>query len=156
MNEKDMIKGKEMVDREIVTTRLIHAPREFIFEFWTKPEHIKNWWGPNGFTNTIYKMDVTPGGQWEFVMHGPDGIDYPNRNVFIEIVKPELIVFQHMDATHKFVATVSFEAIGSKTRLTFRMLFESAAEYERVKILIADANEQNFDRLEAYMNINLN
>ena len=56
---------------------------------WTDPEHVAKWWGPTGFTNTIYEMDVRPGGVWRFVMHGPDGIDYQNKIVYIEVVKPE-------------------------------------------------------------------
>lgn len=151
-----MANHKEMLDREVVTTRLINAPRELVFEFWTNPDHIKNWWGPNGFTNTIYKMDVRPGGNWEFVMHGPDGIDYNNKSVFVEIIKPERIVFQHLKPIHKFQVTATFEGLGDKTKLTFRMLFESAAECEKVKVYVVDANEQNFDRLETYLSKNLN
>lgn len=151
-----MANHKEMLDREVVTTRLINAPRELVFEFWTNPDHIKNWWGPNGFTNTIYKMDVRPGGNWEFVMHGPDGIDYNNKSVFVEIIEPERIVFQHLMPMHKFQVTATFEGLGDKTKLTFRMLFESAAECEKVKVYVVDANEQNFDRLETYLSKNLN
>jgi len=146
-----MTNRKEMLDRELVTTRLINAPRELVFEFWTNPNHVKNWWGPNGFTNTINKMDVRPGGDWEFVMHGPDGIDYKNKSVFVEIIKPERIVFQHMKPIHKFQVTATFEGLGNKTKLTFRMLFESAAECEKVKVYAVEANEQNFDRLETYI-----
>src|SRR5437762_5468671 len=62
-------------DREINISRLLHAPIELVWEVWTNPEHIKNWWGPNGFTNTITKMEVEPGGEWDLVMHGPDGTD---------------------------------------------------------------------------------
>ena len=147
---------KDIADREVVTRRVINAPRELVFEFWTNPDHIKNWWGPNGFTNTIYKMDVRPGGHWEFVMHGPDGIDYKNKSVFVEIIKPERLVFQHMKPVHKFQVTATFEGLGDRTNLTFRMLFESTAECKKVKEYVVEANEQNFDRLEAYISKNLN
>src|SRR4051794_34340238 len=66
-------------DREIVATRIFEAPRELVFTMWTDREHVAKWWGPRGFTNTIHEMDVRPGGTWRFVMHGPDGTDYPNR-----------------------------------------------------------------------------
>src|SRR5678809_780124 len=61
--------------RELTITRVLNAPIELVWNVWTDPDHIKNWWGPNGFTNTIFEMDVKPGGNWEFIMHGPDGKD---------------------------------------------------------------------------------
>ena len=64
-------------DREIAATRVINAPRELVFRMWTDPEQVAQWWGPNGFTNTIYEMAVRPGGVWRFVMHGPDGVAAP-------------------------------------------------------------------------------
>ena len=60
-------------DREIVATRIYGAPRELVWRVWTDPKHIAQWWGPQGFTNTIREMDVRPGGAWRFTMHGPDG-----------------------------------------------------------------------------------
>src|SRR4051794_12623895 len=83
-------------DREIVATRVFDAPRELVFKAWTDPEHLAQWWGPTGFTNTFHEFDLRPGGVWRFVMHGPDGVDYKNENVFVEIVKPERIVFDHV------------------------------------------------------------
>src|SRR6476659_2119193 len=56
-------------DKELTITRVLNAPIELVWEVWTNPDHIKNWWGPNGFTNTIFEMDVKPGGNWEFIMH---------------------------------------------------------------------------------------
>lgn len=79
----------DTADREIVISRLIHAPRELVFKVWTDPKHVAHWWGPNGFTNTIHEMDVRPGGVWRFIMHGPDGVDYPNKIVYKEVVKPQ-------------------------------------------------------------------
>jgi uncharacterized protein YndB with AHSA1/START domain len=111
--------------REIVATRVFDAPRELVWEAWTNPEHVAKWWGPKGFTNTIHEMDVRPGGVWQFVMHGPDGTDYQNKIVFIEIVKPERLVYDHVSGP-KFQMTVTFDDHGGKTRLTARMLFESA------------------------------
>ena len=71
-------------EREISITRLFDAPRELVFEAWTDPEQVVQWWGPHGFTTTIHEMDVRPGGVWRFIMHGPDGTDYDNRVVFEE------------------------------------------------------------------------
>ena len=69
-------------DRELLLTRVLNAPIELVWEVWTNPKHIAQWWGPNGFTNTITTMDMHPGGEWDLVMHGPDGTDYKNKSVF--------------------------------------------------------------------------
>jgi uncharacterized protein YndB with AHSA1/START domain len=113
-------------DREIIATRVFDAPRELVFKMWTDREHVAQWWGPRGFTNTIYEMDVRPGGMWRFVMHGPDGVDYQNKIVYIEIVKPERLVYSHVSAP-QFQMTVTFAEEGCKTKVTARMLFKSAS-----------------------------
>jgi len=135
-------------DREIVSTRVFDAPRERVFQAWTDPEHLARWWGPKGFTNTFHEFDPRPGGVWGFVMHGPDGVDYKNRSVFVEIVKPERIVFDHVSGP-RFRVTATFAEEAGRTRLTWLMLFETAAEYEKVKGYAVEGNRQNLDRLEA-------
>src|SRR5580698_7671669 len=102
-------------DREIRISRVLNAPIELVWEVWTDPEHIKNWWGPNGFTNTITKMDIKPGGEWNLVMHGPDGTDYKNKSVFKEVIDREKIVFEHI--APNFIATIEFKSDGNKTQL---------------------------------------
>jgi uncharacterized protein YndB with AHSA1/START domain len=84
-------------------------------------------------------------------MHGPNGADYHNEKEFTEVVKPERIVFQHLEPMHHFQMTMLFAEEGGKTRLTWRMLFESAAEATRLRSFISEANEQNFDRLAAHL-----
>jgi len=137
---------------EISISRLLNAPRELVFEVWTDPDHIKNWWGPNGFTNTIHKMEIKPKGEWELVMHGPDGTDYKNKSIFMEVVKPEKIVYVH-ESSPKFIATVTFEAQGIKTLLNWTMKFESAEQLKKVvEVFKADQGlKQNVDKLEAYV-----
>src|SRR4051794_37608696 len=108
-------------DREISATRIFDAPRDLVFQMWTDPQHIGNWWGPNGFTITLYEMDVRPGGVWRFVMHGPDGRDYQNKIVYVEVVKPERLVYDHVSGP-LFRATVNFAEEGRKTRLNMQML----------------------------------
>ena len=142
--------AEPLSDREIVTTRAIDVPRELVFKAWTDPEHLAQWWGPKGFTNTFQEFDMRPGGVWRFVMHGPDGVDYKNKSVFVEIVKPERIVFQHVSGP-QFQVTATFAEQAGKTKLTFQMLFETAAECAKVKGFAVEANEQNFDRLEAQL-----
>ena len=136
------------VDREIVTTRVIAAPRELVWRAWTDPEHVRNWWGPKGFTNTFHEYDLRPGGVWRFIMHGPDGTDYKNESVFVEVAEPELLVFDHISPP-RFRATVLFEDLGGKTKITFRQLFHLPEVYRRVKVYAVPANEENMDKLEA-------
>lgn len=112
--------------REIVASRVFDAPRDLVWRMWTEPEHVKHWWGPRGFTNTIHEMDVRPGGVWRFVMHGPDGTDYDNEITFNEVVKPELLAYSH-GPVPRFDVTVKFVDLGEKTELQMRMVFENAA-----------------------------
>jgi uncharacterized protein YndB with AHSA1/START domain len=143
-------------ERELVMTRVINAPRDLVFNVWTDPKHIANWWGPNGFTNTIHEMDVRPGGNFLLTMHGPDGTDYPNKIVYDEIVKPEKITWSHGSGVEndpgQFNVTVTFEAQGQKTVLTMRMLFVSKEAKDMVveKHGAIEGNRQTMDRLEAY------
>jgi uncharacterized protein YndB with AHSA1/START domain len=122
--------------RTIVGVREFDAPREFVFEAWTNPTHLAQWWGPDGFTTTTSAFDMRPGGVWRFVMHGPDGRDYENRITFDEVVRPERLVYHHGGGDDvepvQFRTTVTFEDLGGRTRLTMRGVFPSAAERERV------------------------
>src|SRR5689334_7188335 len=82
-------------DREMVMQRVLNAPRELVFDVFTKPEHLAKWWGPDGFLTTVHEMNVKAGGTWRLTMHGPDGTDYLNKMIFIEVVPPERIVYRH-------------------------------------------------------------
>jgi len=136
-------------DREITTRRVLDAPRERVFQAFSDPARLARWWGPNGFTNTFHECDLRPGGHWRFVMHGPNGGDYQNHSVFMEVVKPERIVFDHL-SDHWFRMTITLSARpASQTLITWHMLFETAAERDRIQAIVGEANEQNLDRLEA-------
>jgi len=154
--------AKDTSGRELVITRLINAPRELVWEVWTKPEHVKHWWGPDGFTNTIHEMEVKPGGVWRFMMHGPNGIDFPNKIVFNEVKKPDLLVYTHSSDDEKdptiFQTTVTFEKDGEKTFLTMRAVFATVAERDRVvkESGAAEGGKQTLSRLEAYVSAQLN
>ena len=139
-------------DREIRISRLLNAPIELVWEVWTNPEHIKNWWGPDGFTNTIHTMDLQAGGEWNLTMHGPDGTDYKNKSIFKEIVLHQKLVYEHASAP-KFTATIEFEAQGNTTFLSWHMLFETHEEFVRtVKTFKADEGlKQNVEKLEKYL-----
>jgi uncharacterized protein YndB with AHSA1/START domain len=121
---------------ELVFDRVYDAPRELVFRAWTEVEHLAKWWGPNGFTTTTHEIDVRPGGVWRYIMHGPDGTDYPNRIAYREVVAPERLVYFHsgdddLDDTH-FDVTVTFEEQDGKTKLTMRMTFGTLAERNQV------------------------
>ena len=139
-------------DRELRITRVLDAPVALVWEAWTQPEHIAKWWGPDGFTNTITKMDLQAGGDWYLVMHGPDGTDYPNKSIFREVIVHKKIVYEH-DSSPKFTATVQFEEMGEQTNISWHMLFETAEEFIRtVKTFKADEGlKQNIEKLNSYV-----
>ena len=123
--------------REIVGTREFDAPRDLVWQAWTDPKHLAQWWGPTGFTTTTKNFDMRAGGMWRFVMHGPDGRDYQNRITFDEIVKGERIAYRHAGGEDvepvQFRTLVTFEDLdGRRTRITWRATFPSAAERARV------------------------
>jgi uncharacterized protein YndB with AHSA1/START domain len=156
MTERNEPPTEDPADREIVITRVFDAPRELVFKAFTDPKQVPQWWGPRGFTTTVHEMDVRPGGVWRFIMHGPDGTDYPNRIVFIEIAKPERLVYLHgsdkENDPDQFEVTVTFADHGGKTELTLRMLCASAAE--RAKTIESGAIEgghQTLDRLAEHL-----
>lgn len=143
--------SKGSADREIVSTRVFDAPQERVFKAFSDPAHLAQWWGPKGFTNTINEFDLRPGGHWRLVMHSPDGVNYDNESVFVDVIKPQRVVFKHLDPVHSFQMTLTFDQQAEKTKFTWRMLFDSPNEDTKVRNIILAANEQNFDRLEAHL-----
>ena len=142
----------DTADREIVTTAVIAAPRARVFEAWVDPVQMVQWWGPNGFTTTMQEMDVRPGGVWQFIMHGPDGVDYKNKSIFEEIVTPERIVFSHLSGP-AFRMTATFDEGGGRTTVTMQMVFESTKERDQaVKVFGAvEGAKQTLARLEQHV-----
>jgi uncharacterized protein YndB with AHSA1/START domain len=143
-------------DREVVFSRLITAPRELVWEAWTSPEHLHEWWGPTGFTTTTHEFAFVPSGHWRYVMHAPDGTDYPNRVVFREIDPPSRLVYEnswdHPDAPLDFTVVVTFAAESAMTRLLLHMTFRDPAAFkaavERYGVL--PGGTQTLDRLAEY------
>ncbi|MFD2872472.1 SRPBCC family protein [Mucilaginibacter ximonensis] len=147
------ITDNNITDRELLITKLLDAPVELVWEAWSNPEHICNWWGPDGFTCTISKMELRPEGEWHLVLHGPDGIDYKNRSIFKEIIPQQKISYWHESAPH-FMGTITFEDRGEQTFLTWRMLFDTKEEFiQTVKVFKADQGlKQNVVKLQEYLN----
>lgn len=150
MNEKPSSNPESAEDRAIVSSRVIDAPRERVFRAFSDPDNLARWWGPKGFTNTFEEFDLRPGGAWRFVMHGPDGTDYPMEHVFLEVAAPERVLFKHLSkhaSDHQFEMTLTFAKQGAKTVVGWRQLFDSVAECQRVAQFVVEATEQNLDRL---------
>jgi len=122
--------------RSIIGMRVFDAPRELVFSAFTDSKHLAQWWGPDGFTTTTSAFDFRPGGVWRFVMHGPDGRDYQNRVIYVEIVPNERLVYRHTGDEDvepvQFTQTLTFEDLGGKTKLTWQGTFPSAEERARV------------------------
>lgn len=135
-------------ERAFVHVRLIDAPRERVFRAFSDPTHLARWWGPRGFSSTFHEFDFRPGGRWRFDMHGPDATEYPNESVFVDVVEPERVVFDHVSG-HHFQMTITFTAVGQQTRVDWRQVFDTAEERERIAEFVIPANEQNLDRLAA-------
>ena len=145
-------------EREIVFERVVNGPRETVWEMWTQPQHIEKWRGPYGFTNTIYEMDVRVGGVWRYMMHAPDGTDYPNKVTYLEVEKPSRLVFtlsddyEDISKNQQFQSTVTFVERDGKTAVTMRMLLASAAERAQlVEFGAVEGGHETLAKLAEYL-----
>ena len=133
---------------EIVTTRVFSFPRHVVYRAWTEPDHLKNWWGPKGFTNTFHQHDFRVGGRWIFTMHGPEKGNYLNECTFVAIREPELLVWDRQSKP-LFQVEVVFEEVGeNKMRVTFKQKFRTAEECSKLRKYVPEKNEENMDKLE--------
>ena len=144
-------------DREIVISRVIDAPRELVFEAFTRVRHLSRWWGPEGFTTTTTRsFAFRVGGEWDFVMHGPDGTDYQEWITWMEIVPPARIALVHgesRDDPNAFESTLAFAPHGTATRIVMRTVFptkqlrdQAVEEYHAI-----EGGEQTLINLAAYV-----
>ncbi|HEX4322748.1 MAG TPA: SRPBCC family protein [Acidobacteriaceae bacterium] len=139
-------------NRELLATRNFRAPLPLVYRMWTEAEHVVQWWGPRGFTNTIEKMDVRPGGEWLLVMHGPDGRDFPNHYLYEEVVPNQRLVINHVNwPQHR--KYITFTQSESETKVSIRMLFDSAADLQKVIVEYGAAKglEENLDKLQQHL-----
>ena len=142
--------------REIVISRVIRAPRELVFEAFTEVRHLSRWWGPEGFTTTTRAFEFRVGGEWDFVMHGPDGTDYQEWISWTEIVPPEGIALRHgesRDDPNTFESLLTFSPDGAATRIELRTVFptqelrdEAAEKYHAI-----EGGQQTLGNLAAYV-----
>jgi len=135
-------------DNEIYSSRALNAPLEIVYQAFANPLHLKNWWGPKGFTNTIHEFDLQPGGKWLLTMHGPEKGNYENHSVFKTVIPNKLVAWKRLSQP-LFDMEVAFEAISpNKTNISFRMIFETAEACNKMTPFVVPKNEENFDRLE--------
>src|ERR671933_164858 len=143
-------------DREIVISRVIDAPRALVFEAFTAVQHLSRWWGPEGFTTTTRAFEFHVGGEWVFVMHGPDGTDYPEWITWTEIAPPERIAMLHgesRDDANAFESVVTFEPDGTATRIEMRTVFRTQEQRDEAveKYHAIEGGRQTLDPLAAYV-----
>ncbi len=151
-----MPSSRNDAERSLTISREIDAPRERVWEAFTNPEHLVHWWGPDGFTNTFHEIDVRPGGVWRFMMHGPDGTNYPNRIVFLEVEKPSRLVYDHdgdgdSETDHRFRSTVTLDDVRGRTTVTLHSVFETQADYDLATKYAIEGGEQTLGRLADYV-----
>jgi uncharacterized protein YndB with AHSA1/START domain len=128
------------------TSREIPATVEQVFAAISDPERLARWWGPAGFTNTFTVCEFKNGGRWSFIMHGPNGQNYPNESVFAEIESPRKVVVQHV-VEPKFRLTIILASSAVGTVVSWSQAFESSEVASRFERIAVPANEQNLDRL---------
>lgn len=134
--------------RSDTRSKFIAASPAQVFAAMQDPGRVARWWGPTGFTNTIHKYEFTPGGRWLLTMHGPDGKDYPNESRFTRIVQDRLFEVEHLSG-HHFVLTLELQPHAEGTRVMWRQTFDTNEHYEQLAKFVAEANEQNLERLAA-------
>ncbi len=116
----------ESARRELLITRVFDAPRHLVYQAWTQPEHMKQWWGPKGYTTPTCEMDVRPGGALRLCMRSPEGHDTWVRGVYREVVEPERLVFtaiDNADPSSETVMTITFADQQGKTLVTVHQTF---------------------------------
>jgi len=138
-----------MSSKTIGTTRIVPFTLQEIFHVFEDPEILARWWGPEGFTNTFTEFEFRPDGKWSFVMHGPDGANYPNEWIF-RTTDVGLIVIEHF-TDHHFMLTMMFMAREGGTHIFWTQEFDDAEVAEKLRPFCEPGNEQNLDRLEAVL-----
>jgi uncharacterized protein YndB with AHSA1/START domain len=148
-------------DTDIVITREFNAPRQLVWDAWTKPEHIEKWFGPKGFTTRVDAFDFKVGGRAVYIMIGPDGTEYPSTGVYKEIVPIEKIVstdefgegmeeaHPEMDLPKGMISTFLFDDLGERTKLTLITSHPSVEEREKHEAMgVVDGWNSTLDKLE--------
>lgn len=140
---------------ELKITRVYDAPVRMVWEAWTDPEQVAQWWGPRGFTITTHSKDLRPGGHWNYTMHGPDGTDYENRTHYFEVEECAKLVYDHgasADRPPLFRVTVLFRESLGKTIMEMTMALATPEMVQEIRKLIKQAGgNSTWDRLAEYL-----
>lgn len=135
-------------DHQIITTRIFGYSIDEVFNAWSDPEKLKNWWGPAGFTNTFHQFEFKEGGRWTFTMHGPEKGNYENDCEFIFIENPKMIAWKRYSKPI-FQVVAEFESLNEgQTKVKFKQIFETHEECEKIRKFTVGKNDENFDKLE--------
>ncbi|HET9649438.1 MAG TPA: SRPBCC family protein [Microlunatus sp.] len=142
--------------REILISRTVDAPRDLVFEVFTSVQHLSRWWGPEGFTTTTNAFDFRVGGVWDFVLHGPDGTDYPEWITWTEIVPPGRIALLHgesADDPNTFVSVLTFASVDAATLIEMRTEFPTRELRDDAveKYHAIEGGQQTLGHLAAYV-----
>ena len=132
------------------TQRVLPATPRQVFAAFENPALLAEWWGPSGFTNTFERFEFTPGGRWDFVMHGPQGANYPNESIFQAIEPAAKIVIEHV-VKPWYRLTITLTPRGEQTHLAWDQEFDSPETADKFRPLSLTDNEQNLDRLQAVL-----
>lgn len=127
------------------TSREIEASVEKVFAAFD-PERLPRWWGPAGFTNTSHICEVKTGGRWSLIMHGPNGVDYPNEYLFTEVEALKKVIIEHIQEP-KFSLAINLSPSAKGTLVTWAQTFESSDVADKIEHIVVPANEQNLDKL---------
>lgn len=131
------------------TERDFPYPSAQIYAAFANADQLSSWWGPEGFSNTFEIFEFKNQGRWKFVMHSPDGKNYPNDNVFLEVSQQRIII-RHASQPN-FTLTVTLTEANGKTNLHWEQAFDDPKVAESVAHIVIPANEQNLDRLHAVL-----
>ncbi|TWT01429.1 SRPBCC domain-containing protein [Planomicrobium sp. CPCC 101079] len=162
-NESNNATVTRVEGREMIMERFFMASRELVFSMYTERDHIVNWWGPVGWTTTVYQMDVRPGGVWHYCMRSDnDGQEAWGKSVYEEVAKPERLVFTDafsdengavLEDMPVMKITTDFIEEGNGTKIISRTLFASEEELQKVvEMGVVEGMSETFDRLETYLN----
>jgi uncharacterized protein YndB with AHSA1/START domain len=145
------------LDREIVLSRVVAAPRELVFKAWTDPQHLPKWFGPAGFKVETHEIDIRVGGRWRFVFISPDGTRYDNRMVFLKVEAPHLLEVDHGsdqdDDPGRFRVIITFdEQSDGKTVVTLRQLHPSKDQRDAtIGFGAVEVGYQTLDKLAQHL-----
>lgn len=140
---------------EIHLTRVYDAPARVVWDAWTVPEQVAQWWGPRGFTLTTHSKDLRAGGSWRYTMHGPDGTDYPNVTKYFVVEPYHKLVYDHGGTDERpplFRVSVTFTEFNGKTTMEMVSSLPSpAAAREMAKFIKQAGGNATWDRLAEYL-----